>query len=175
MSRGRPRKVGPRYPSGKLKPQGHSVYWQRQIDELRRGELDPLLESQVGILLRWKQLTTKGMEAAVRFLDQRMAADRALGLPPRSPRAHDMNAVHGSSEASDDSDEIRKKRKAIEAYDRAEQYVGLGSNELAVLQSVVIYDQRPFKREQLLALYAALDKLLVHYGLGGAARPRSTD
>lgn len=174
IKRGRPKKTGERYPSGKLKPEGRSLYWQRQLDALRQAEFDPLLSSPIGQMLRMKVITTKAMEAAARFQEQRALADAALGLPPRDCRAQDITRVHGLENANDDPEAARRKAKHIADYDRAESAVGLNSDELSALQWVVIHDRRADNYEQLLALFRGLEKLMGHYGLAGTVRPQQS-
>ena len=169
--RGRPKKTGERYPSGKLKPEGRSLYWQRQLDALRQAEFDPLMASPIGQMLRMKVITTKAMEAAVRFQEQRMLADAALGLPPRHCRAQDMTRIHGLENANDDSEAARRKAKHIADYDRAESAIGLNSDELSAVQWVIIHDRRADDYEQLLALFRGIEKLMTHYGIAGTVRP----
>lgn len=172
MARGRPRKKGERYPSGKIKPVAKTSYWQRELDELRKGSRDHRLGSQLGILWRSDVITQNAFDAGMRFADARKAADGALGLPPRDAPAQDINAVHGASNAVDTPESAARKARAIAAYDAAEEAVGLNSLPLRALQWVVIYERRPDDYEQLLALFTGLQKLMSHYRMPGQVRPQ---
>lgn len=178
MARGRPRKTGKRYPGGKLKPievRAKTSYWQKQLEVLREGELDPYLGTPIGILLRRDVITHWAMDAAVRFAKERAAADAALGLPPRSARAQDMGAIRGTSDGVDSPQEVERKKRAVDAYVAAEMAVGLNSPALAALQWIVIYDKREDSYEQLLALFTGLDKLMKHYRISGTVRPQESE
>lgn len=172
--RGRPRKTGDRYPSGKLVPDARAKtsYWQRQIETLNTASLDSRLGSAIGILAVRRIITPQALDAAMRFADARAAADAALGLPPRSPRAQDMNALHGASNELETMESAARKARSIAAYDAAEESVGLNSLPLAALQWVVIYDKREDSYEQLLALFTGLQKLMGHYRMPGQVRPQ---
>lgn len=162
----RGRKLKPnviRYPCGKIRKET-SVYWQRERDELRRGVRDVRLGTPLGLLFRNERITSAHMEAGTRFADERNAADAALGLPPRSPRAQDMSAVHGLSNANDDDESARRKAKAIAAYDRACEAVGLNTDALRALEWVVVYERMVDDYRQFIALVDGLNKLRVHYG-----------
>lgn len=155
----RPRKAGPREPNGRPQRNLRTSYWQRQRDELVRGSLDQRLGSPLGILYRDEKITTPMMEAGTWFAEARALADGALGLPPRTVPAQDVGRVRGLS--GGEEDEVAK-RRAIEAYDRALAYVGHGTRELAALELVAVYQRRPDTYEQLLALMAALTKLVAY-------------
>ena len=153
-----------RFPCGKIKKET-SVYWGRERDELRRGVRDVRLGTPLGLLFRNDKITSLHMEAGTRFADDRNAADRALGLPPRSPRAQDMTAIYGLANANDDDETARKKARAVSAYDKACEAVGLNTMALRALEWVVVYERTPDDYAQFLALVDGLDKLRVHYGL----------
>ena len=155
----RPRKAGPREPSGRPQRNLRTSYWQRQRDELVRGSLNPLLDSPLGILYRNEKITTAQMEAGTWFAEARASADAALSLPPRTAPAQNVGRVKGL--AGGDEDEVAK-RRAIDAYDRAVAFVGHGSRELAALELVVVYQRRPDTYEQVLALVAGLTKLVAY-------------
>jgi hypothetical protein len=168
MARGRLRKTGQRFPSGKLKPARKvqtAIHRQRELEVLRTTSKLSHLGTPVGELFREGDVTASQFEAARQFAEARSAADAALGLPPRTPRAQDMNAVGGRSNANDDDEAARLKNRAIAAYDRAEMAVGHGSSELAALQWVVVYERRHDGFAQKLALMAGLTKLVAHYGI----------
>lgn len=170
MTRGRPRKKGERYPSGKLKParqEQSAIYWQRERDVLRAASRSSLLGTQIGIMFRNERITASQFEAARRFAEARNAADAALSLPPRTTPAQNVSAVGGASNAPDDGEAARRKAKAISAYDNAEEAVGLGTRELGALQLIVVYDRRPDDYMQAIALIAGLNKLVAHYGIRG--------
>jgi hypothetical protein len=153
----RPRKAGPREPNGRPQRNIRTSYWQRQRDELVRGSLDARLGTPLGVLYRDEQITTAQMEAGSWFAEARSLADGALGLPPRTCPAQDVGRVRGLS--GGEEDEVAK-RRAIEAYDRAVAFIGYGSRELAALELVAVYQRRPDSHEQLLALMAALTRLV---------------
>jgi hypothetical protein len=155
----RPRKAGPREPNGQPQRNLRTSYWQRQRDELVRGSLDARLGSPLGVLYRNEQITTAQMEAGQWFAEARALADGALNLPPRTVPAQDVGRVRGL--AGGEEDEVAKKR-AIEAYDKAVAFIGYGSRELAALELVVVYERRPDTYEQLLALMAALTRLVAY-------------
>lgn len=177
MARGRPRKTGKRYPSGKIMPaeRARTSHWQRELEMLRAGSVDSRLGSAIGILAVRGLITAQALDAAMRFADARAAADAALGLPPRHARAQDMNAVHGSSNEPETMESAARKAKAIAAYDSAEEAVGLGSRPLAALRWVVIYDRREDDHAQLLALFDGLGKLMAHYRITGTVRPQDRE
>lgn len=153
----RPRKAGPREPNGRPQRNLRTSYWQRQRDELVRGSLDQRLGTPLGILYRDEKITTAQMEAGTWFAEARASADAALSLPARSTPAQDVGRVRGLSGGEEDE---AAKRRAVDVYDRAVAYVGHGSRELAALELVVVYERRPDTYEQLLALMAALTKLV---------------
>lgn len=165
----RPRRNVPREPNGRPSRSSAITHWQRELDALRAASRDSRLGTPLGILLRAERITLRQFEAGTWFADARSAADRALGLPARSCRAQDMNAVHGASNAQDDEATATAKRKAIEAYDKASAFVGLGSKALAALELVVVYERRPDTYEQVLALIDGLDKLTQYRGMRRAA------
>lgn len=165
----RPRRNVPREPNGRPSRSSAITQWQRELDALRMASKDSRLGTPLGVLLRADRITLRQFEAGVWFSDARSAADRALGLPSRSARAQDMNAVHGASNAQDDEATATAKRKAIDAYDRCVAFLGHGSKQLAALELVVIYERRPDTYEQVLALVEALDKLMQYRGMRRAA------
>jgi hypothetical protein len=129
---------------------------------LRTLSLHPEWESPVGVLCRAGEITTAQFQAALRFIAERKAADEALGLPPRSPRAMDMDLVRGYP--SDDTPEAqRRRRAAIAAFDAAQDALGIGSNAHGACLWVCIYEQRPDCYEQFVALKDGLNKLVKHY------------
>lgn len=166
---GRPRLTGPREPNGRLSRAGRGQNLQRELDMLRTGACDAKWGTPIGTLCRAGQITARMFDDAMWFAEARDAADRALGLRGRHPTAQDMNAVHGASNAQDDEAQIRAKRRAIETYDRACAFIGLGSAELAAMELVVVYQRRPDKHEQLLALISALEKLRAYRTVRRAA------
>lgn len=159
----RPRKTGSRYPSGKLKPVDPPP-----LQRLRQAVLltarDPWLESVIGDLHLRQKIDDRQAKAALRFLGDRVAADAALGLPPRYPRAQDLNAVSGLLNELEDELSIRRKRRAVAAYDAAEAAIGAGSRQLAAVQWIVIYDRLPDDYSQFLDLREGLNRLVAHYG-----------
>lgn len=171
MARGRARKLGERYPSGKLKPEkSHAaMYWQRERDALRTTARHADLGSALGILFRQDRITATHMEAGNRFAQQRQAADAALSLPPRNARAQDVTRVQGLPVDADTEEAVRRSSRAIDAYAAAEEAIGLGSRALVAVQWVVVYDRWPDDYAQTLALIEGLGKLSVHYGLARAA------
>jgi len=165
----RPRRNVPREPNGRPSRSSAITQWQRELDALRMASKDSRLGTPLGVLVRAERITVRQAEAGSWFADLRSAADRALGLPPRSARAQDMNAVHGASTAIDDEATATAKRKAIDAYDRCVAFLGHGSKQLAALELVVIYERRPDTYEQVLALVEALDRLMQYRGMRRAA------
>lgn len=166
---GRKRLSGPREPNGRLSRSEGVRSVQRELDMIRLGVLDPKWGTPLGVLCRSRVITAAQFEIGEWFGQLRDAADRALGLRGRHPTAQDMNAVHGASNAQDDEAQIRAKRRAIETYDRACAFIGLGSAELAAMELVVVYQRRPDKHEQLLALISALEKLRAYRPVRRAA------
>lgn len=166
---GRPRLTGPREPNGRLSRAGRGQNLQRELDMLRTNSCDPKWGTPAGVLCRAGQITARMFDDATWFAEAREAADRALGLRGRHPTAQDMNAVHGASNTNDDEAQVKAKRRAIDVYDRACIFIGLGSAELAALELVAVYQRRPDKHEQLLALISALDKLRAYRTVRRAA------
>lgn len=158
----RPRKSGPRYPSGKLKPVD-TPDLQRIRQAVRAAARDERLESVLGTLYFHERIDKRQCEAGLRFLSDRMAADAALGLPPRLPRGQDLNAVSGLVNELEDELSIRRKQRAIAAYDAAEAAIGLGSRQLVAVQWIVIYDRLPDDYLQFIDFRDGLNRLVVHY------------
>ena len=172
---GRPRKAfAKRYPGGKIHRESQKatthIYWSRERDALRESARDPRLGTPLGILFRGERITAGQMKAGTCFADARTAADAALGLPRRNTPAHDLNAVGGASNAVETDRSIRRKRKALAAYDAAIEAVGLGSRELAALEWVVIYERQPDDYAMVLRLIVGLDRLARHYGKRGESK-----
>jgi hypothetical protein len=167
--KGRTRLPGTREPNGRLQRPSQSspvVYWQRERDVLRDHSHRYEFESPAGLLFRAGKITAQEFEAARRFALSRRAADEALGLPPRSPRAMDMDLVRGHP--SDDTPEVqRRRRAAIAAFDAAQVALGLGSPALGACLWICVYEQRPDCHGQLVALKEGLSKLVKHYGVRG--------
>jgi hypothetical protein len=163
---GRPRKDGPRYHSGKLKPQPLPDL-QRLRHAIWKLAKDENLESVVGQLFFQGRIDVPQTKAARRFLADRVAADHALGLPSRMARGQDLTAVQGRPIDNEDEVTIRRRRRAIAVYDEAEAAIGLGSLELAAVQWIVIYDKLPDGYEQFLRLRDGLSRLAVYYAKRG--------
>lgn len=158
----RPRKIGPREPNGRPSRAVRTHYWQRQRDELVRGSLDPRLGTPLGVLYRAERITTAEMEAGTWFAEARAAADAALSLPARSCRAQDMNSLGGASTGQETPETEKAKRRAIEQYDKACDFVGLGSKQLAALELVAVQQRRPDSYEQFLSLVDGLRTLVAY-------------
>ena len=166
---GRKRKPGTREPNGRLQRPAQSspaVYWQRERETLRVVSRHPEWESPAGVLCRAGEITTAQFAAALRFASERRAADAALGLPPRSPRAMDMNLTPGYP--PDDTPEAqRRRRMAIAAFDAAQVALGVGSAAHGACLWICVYEQRHDCHGQLVALKDGLSKLVRHYGVRG--------
>lgn len=158
----RPRKTGARYPSGKLKPT-ETPDLQRIRQAVLTVARDERLESVLGTMYLHDRLDKRQAEAGMRFLEARVAADRALGLPPRLPRGQDLNAVSGLLNELDDEASVRKKQRAIAAYDAAEDAIGRNSRQLLAVQWIVIYDRLPDDYSQVIELREGLNRLVAHY------------
>lgn len=158
----RPRKTGARYPSGKLKPT-ETPDLQRIRQAVLTVARDERLESVLGTMFLHDKLDKRQAEAGMRFLEARVAADRALGLPPRMPRGQDLNAVSGLLNELDDDEVSRRRRRAIAAYDAAEAAIGVGSRELTAVRRIVIYDRLPDDYSQVIELREGLNRLVAHY------------
>ena len=163
---GRPRKDGPRYHSGKLKPQLLPDL-QRLRHAVWKVAKDENLDCVVGQMFFQGRIDVPQMKAARRFLAERVAADHALSLPPRMPRGQDLTAVQGLPANNEDEVTIRRRRRAIAIYDEAEAAIGLGSRELAAMQWIVIYDKLPDGHEQYLRFRYGLSRLAVYYSKRG--------
>ena len=166
---GRKRKPGHREPNGRLQRPAQSspaVYWQRERQALRTLSLQQEWESPVGVLCRAGEITTSQFAAARRFCAQRREADEALGLPPRSPRAMDMNLTQGYP-PDDTPKALRRRRTAIAAFDAAQVALGLGSAAHGACLWICVYEQRHDCHGQLVALKEGLSKLVKHYGVRG--------
>lgn len=154
---GRPRKAGPREPSGRPSRSDRVQHVQRELDALRLMARDHKLGSPLGVLLRAGKITAKQFDAGMWFAEARASADAALGLPARSCRAQDLSAVRGAGSGQEDA---AAKNRAIAAYDRAVAYLGHGSKRLAAVELVVVYERRPDTYEQVLALVDGLDAII---------------
>lgn len=166
---GRKRKEGRREANGRLQRPYKSEtvgYWQREMDVLREGSVDWRLTTPLGVLLRAKTIDLHEFECGMRFSDLREAADGAQGLPARIPAAQNVTAVHGADGDVETDAEIRRKRRAIEAYYDACFAVGWNSNALAALELVAVYQRRPDKYEQVVDCVAALKKLVAYFHRG---------
>jgi hypothetical protein len=166
MARGRPRKTGARYPSGKLKP-ADTPDLQRIRQAVLTAARDERLESVLGTMYFHERIDKRQAEAGLRFLSDRMAADAALGLPPRSARGQDLNAVSGLVNELEDELSIRRKQRAIAAYDAAEAAIGIGSRQLVAVQWIIIYDRLPDDYQQVLHFQDGLNRLVAHYAAVG--------
>jgi hypothetical protein len=167
--KGRARLPGAREPNGRLQRSSQSspaVYWQRERQALRTLSLQPEWESPVGVLCRAGEITTAQFHAALRFTADRKLADEALGLPPRSPRAMNMDLVRGHP-ADDTPEAQRRRRAAVSAFDAAQIALGLGSPALGACLWICVYEQRHDCHGQLAALKEGLNKLVKHYGVRG--------
>lgn len=167
--RGRPLKIdAARYPSGKIKPKRlteTAIYWQRERDSLRASSRLPEWESPFGVMFRHEVVSATQYAAGKRFAEAREAYAAALSMPPLHPPAQNMNAVPGASNREDGDSEARRKQAQIEAYDKACIVVGIGSAELAALSRIIVDGLRPDDYQQVMALKAALNKLVQHYGM----------
>lgn len=167
--KGRTRLPGTREPNGRLQRPAQSspaIYWQRERQALRTLSLQPEWGSPIGVLFRAGEITAAQFQAALRFIAERKAADEALGLPPRSPRAMDMDLVRGYP--SDDTPDVQRRRKAaISAFDAAEVALGIGSPAHGASLWICVYEQRHDCHGQLLALKEGLGRLVKHYGVRG--------
>ena len=165
--KGRTRLPGTREPNGRLQRPAQSspaVYWQRERQVLRTLSLQPEWGSPIGVLCRAGEITAAQFQAGLRFATERRAADAALGLPPRSPRAMDMNLTRGHP-PDDTLDGQRRRRTAIAAFEAAHDALGAGSPALCACLWICVYEQRPDCHGQLVALKEGLSKLVRHYGM----------
>lgn len=138
------------------------IHIQRLLEGVKATGLGHEFGTSLGYLLLTERITTPHYEAGTWFSQARRAADGALGLPARNVPAQDMNALHGSSTSIEDDEAIRRKRTAIEKYDRAENALGLNSSRLRAVLWVCVYDRRPDTHEQFLALVDGLNALVRH-------------
>src|SRR5215211_642142 len=102
--RGRPRKNGPRYPSGKLRhangePVDALMKWRRQREAVEAEVIDRRWGSQVGRLHRFGVIGGADADAIFRWVEIQSRADAIRGLPQRTVRSpsHDP-AMRGRSE-----------------------------------------------------------------------------
>lgn len=159
-----------RYENGRIKrgPSNDSgiMLVAADLAAIRQMRLNPMWRTQVGRLTASGELSTRHFDAARKILELRTDTDRILGLPPRHPRAIDLNAVGGRAnddEAHMTQDQLEKKgikdRDRVAKFDAAEAKLGFGSARQAVIQSVVYYDMAPAGYQQLLDLKCGLDIL----------------
>lgn len=107
--RGRPRKEGPRYPGGQLKPEGEAisaVVIQRLMRDAVRLGIDARLASQVGRLLMLKEFTPFHAAVAFRIASVYGRFERLHGLrrKTRSPAYERGSAAAAGVLAEDDEE-----------------------------------------------------------------------
>lgn len=83
--KGRPKQAGPRYPSGKLKPESPApTQIKRMVAMAQIGAADPLLSTQLGWLRLMKIITDKQTAAGTMYAALAGQNDRAVGFPRRT-------------------------------------------------------------------------------------------
>lgn len=122
--RGRPRKAGPRYPSGDLRRprRGGSrqataepispALWQRIVQYGRDLGVDERLSSEIGRLNRFGELTTAQTAALLRVGEIYGRYERAVGMPRRTVRGASYEVGYGDPTLADDilTPEARERR-----------------------------------------------------------------
>lgn len=147
MAKGRTRKTGERYPSGKLKvAQTRPGAEIRRIVELAaKGAADPILGSPIGWLRLTGELSDLLVRAAEIYAMQRRAYDAAICSPSRTARSADLGATPRRSRAITDAGDVR----AVRLFERthAGLFARLGDEcaraSINVMDRVIMNLQQP--------------------------------
>lgn len=172
---GRKRKSGQRKPGGRLvqslEDRRSASLATRAVNAALAGMIDAHWGSPIGRLFLQKEISSIQFDAASKYAHLRAAADRELGLPFRAVRAINYASVKIKDTGSGhDANE-----GVITACEEAERAVGMNTNALRALQAVVVLEESPAGYEQKLALYLALDRLCIHWGLTRAGKSAQRD
>lgn len=160
----RKRKVGQREPNGRIQrePGASPVSAvRRHLAIIKTNQLDPKYGTPLGMLTIDGRLTEAHFVAGKRVAERRERADRALGLPPRTPGAVNYDAVRGKLLLADADPEKSNRDQA--AYYEIVDLLGGASPEMRAIECVVIYDQPPAGHKEFLALRDGLDTLVRHW------------
>lgn len=178
MSKGRPRKTGERYPSGKLKVAqtrpGAEI--RRIVDLAAKKAADPIFGTPIGWLRLTGELSDLLVRAAEIYAMQRRAYDAAQGMASRSARSADMGATPRRSRAATDSADAR----AVRLYERtyAGMFTRLGDEcaraAINVMDRVIIGLQQPSWAE-IATLQAGLMAVGEENGIMGDPSRRRDD
>jgi hypothetical protein len=174
---GRPRKIGPRFPSGDLKPQGEAIsptQWERIRTTIAKAANEPMLASEIGRLSFAKQLTDAQASAAFRVQAIYTTFDVSRGYgsvggvdPDRSfGRGYDDDIVDMADiDKLDETDPLRKKMLAARAARDAflelqDAFKVLNRDERKLLEDIVVSGRMamPGELDDLRALLEAIGK-----------------
>lgn len=161
----------PRYPSGKLKPEGGTLsptMVRRMIDQVRRDAANPLLGSQLGLLRLSGVLTDREMSAGVKYAEVVGRYFRLKGLPSPSVKSPSYQRGFGLSLAADpDPEAIARAEKNYKSARAALERFGKAT--LNAVESVAVFDASLASTSHA-ALTSGLSMLAQHFGLTGRAR-----
>lgn len=169
MTKGRKRdQSAERYPCGKKKQEKKGFdLTRRELDIIKRERLNPLWGSHVGRMRVNEEINENQFNAATRIIELRRSFCRVYNIPAGTPKAQDINAVHGLDHIPDGLD--RADQAAVLSYNRAILALGLRSDEFKAIRDVLFFDQPPCPHSVRLSLAAGLKMLADHFG-----QPKST-
>lgn len=165
--RGRPRKDGPRYPSGKLKPpkQQRETGWtpshiRRALDNSWVLANNPVLHSEIGLMLMRKELTPREASAAFNYAYRVGKRDRVLdGAPRRTTKSQAFEI--GFSSGGSYGEEIDRITKAEieEAADEVENCIPIVPRIARECMEMLCLDNHPINGIQLPGVKAILNRM----------------
>lgn len=163
---GRRRKDGIRTPAGQLSrakkdtfiPLG--LFREMLAKEARLGYLN----TPLGRMLRNEAITQAQFDAGQRFVETRKAADAALGLSPRTPTAQDLTALHGHDSDVESDEEIRRKERDMDRWDKLILALGIGTPQMRAMEWIAVYEREPDDYQQVIDLRQALNRLILFWG-----------
>lgn len=170
----RPRKAGPRTPSGQLsRADSEPRYSPAAIKRLADGAIaaasDPRLGSAVGLMLLRGKLTTRQAAAAWRYAEVRADYLRAVEAPrcktaslERGQRGEEPDEASAAGEALDKARQ-RSERRFIRVSAILD---GQGAQARQAVEALCCQDIQPQTHEALLAVRTALDALAAHFATG---------
>lgn len=169
---GRPRKDGPRYPSGQIKPQAAGITG-AQLHRMRRLSKDPILETQVGRLLFLEELTIEQARVAWKIGEIYGRYDRAMGRR-RAAASPSYEVGRGRDTVTQESgDEAERSQTAMRKFGALQAEIRVlwprrpGALRQA-LERLCVDDEWP--GGDLTGIRTVLDLLAVPLGLRGRKR-----
>lgn len=174
---GRPAQPGPRYPSGRRKPEGDPrgrLIWRTLKENGLKLGADPRTRTQLSLLGLTGELTDSQVEAGFKFAGVYGRYERLKRLPRRSAASPSYMRAFGDPDGDDDPiDPIalekleRRIRRAAEQFDAVQKLfkelpAGAQAQLRALVESVCIED-RPPGTMVLPELRALLDRIAEHF------------